>query len=268
MTEQPLIPPYGQRVQLLDYDADFTDGWSRDAAKVETEKLQAEMQDLQERLYAESKQALLIVLQAMDAGGKDGTIKRVFEGVNPQGVHVANFKRPTEEELAHDFLWRVHKQVPRMGYIGIFNRSHYEDVLVGRVNQLAPPEVIEQRYAHINNFERLLVESGTQVLKFYLHISKDEQKERFQKRLDNPDKQWKFSVGDLPVRERWNEYMRAFEIVFERCHVDSAPWYIVPANKKWYRNLVIVQALVHKLRQMNPQFPPPEDDLEHVVIPG
>lgn len=265
-TKQPLVPAFGESVDLSEYDADFVDGWERDAAKDATDALQDEMQDLQERLYAEGKQSLLIVLQAMDAGGKDGTIKKVFEGVNPQGVHVANFKQPTEEELDHDFLWRVHKQVPRKGYIGVFNRSHYEDVLVVRVNQLVPPNILERRYHHINNFEQLLVDGGTHILKFYLHISKAEQKERFQKRLDNPDKHWKFSHGDLGVREQWDNYMRAFELVFKRCHHQSAPWHIVPANRKWYRNLVITRAIVEKLREMNPQFPPAEDNLDAVVI--
>jgi PPK2 family polyphosphate:nucleotide phosphotransferase len=225
------------------------------------------MKDLQERLYAEGQQSLLIVLQAMDAGGKDGTIKRVFEGVNPQGVHVANFKQPTEKELAHDFLWRVHRQVPPTGMIGIFNRSHYEDVLIVRVNNLVPESIWRARYDHINNFERLLADSGTRILKFYLHIDKKEQKERFQARLDNPDKHWKFNLGDLPVREQWDDYMRAFEDAITQCHTEAAPWHIVPANHKWYRNLVICRTIVETLEAMNPQFPPPEDNLDDVTIP-
>lgn len=254
-------------VRLAEIDPADRGGWDKDAAKAALERLQGEMGDLQERLYAEGKQALLIVLQAMDAGGKDSTIKRVFEGVNPQGVRVASFKRPTELELAHDFLWRVHQQVPRKGYIGIFNRSHYEDVLVGRVNALAPPEVIEARYDHINNFERLLADSGTRIIKFYLHISKDEQRERFQERLDRPDKHWKFSIGDLPVRQQWDEYMAAFEATLTRCNPDHAPWYIVPANRKWLRDVVVAQTIVATLTDMNPQYPDPEPGLDDVVIP-
>jgi PPK2 family polyphosphate:nucleotide phosphotransferase len=203
----------------------------------------------------------------MDAGGKDSAIKKVFDHVNPQGVHVTSFKAPTSEELAHDFLWRVHQHVPGKGYIGIFNRSHYEDVLVVRVNNLMPEDVWQQRYDHINNFERLLTDSGTRILKFYLHISKDEQKERFQERLDNPDKHWKFSMGDLPVREKWNAYMEAFEAVLTRCNTAYAPWYIIPANRKWYRNLVVTRTIVETLESMNPQYPPAEPGLDEVIIP-
>jgi PPK2 family polyphosphate:nucleotide phosphotransferase len=255
------------KVKLADFDPNYTGKWTRDTARAERKQIRDEMRELQERLYAEGQQALLIVLQAMDAGGKDGTIKKVFTGVNPQGVRIASFKRPTSLELDHDFLWRVHQQVPPKGYIGIFNRSHYEDVLVARVNELAPKKQIEARYDHINNFERLLMDTGTRILKFYLNISKAEQKERFQKRLDRPDKQWKFSMGDLPVREQWDDYMRAFEIVFERCSPPNAPWHIVPANNKWYRNLVITRTIVETLKDMDPQFPPPEDNLDGVVIP-
>lgn len=264
---QPLVPPIGEPVHMGEYDPDYTGKRDKDDTKDAVDRLQDQLRDLQERLYAERKQSLLIVLQAMDAGGKDSTIKKVFEGINPQGVKVASFKRPTDLELDHDFLWRVHQQVPAKGYIGIFNRSHYEDVLVARVNQLAPLEVIDRRYDHINAFERLLTDSGTQILKFYLHISKAEQGERFQDRLDNPDKHWKFSMGDLPVREQWGEYMRAFELALTYCNTANAPWHIVPANKKWYRNWVITKAIVDKLEEMNPQYPPPEDDLSDVVIP-
>ncbi|MEL7232914.1 MAG: polyphosphate kinase 2 family protein [Chloroflexota bacterium] len=265
--QQKLSPDVGEAVKLAQYDPAYKGEREKEEARVETDALRDEMRDLQERLYAEGKQSLLIVLQAMDAGGKDSTIEKVFRGMNPQGVHVASFKRPTEEELDHDFLWRVHKQVPRRGYIGIFNRSHYEDVLVVRVNQLVSPDVIEARYDHINNFERLLRDSGTHILKFYLHISKDEQKERFQDRLDRPEKNWKFSLGDLPVREEWDDYMQAFELALTKCNTDYARWHIIPANRKWYRNLVVTRTIVEKLREMNPQFPPPEDDLDGVVIP-
>jgi len=254
-------------VRLAEVDPQAKSGWDKDDAKEELKRLQEQMQELQERLYAEGEQSLLIVLQAMDAGGKDSTIRRVFEGVNPQGVKVASFKRPTELELAHDFLWRVHQQVPRKGYIGIFNRSHYEDVLVAKVNALAPPDVIEARYDHINNFERLLADSGTRIIKFYLHISKDEQRERFQERLDRPDKHWKFSMGDLPVREQWDDYMAAFETALTRCSPDYAPWYIIPANRKWHRDLMVAQTIVATLKDMDPQYPEPEAGLDTVVIP-
>lgn len=261
------VPEPGSKVKLQDYDPDFRGGYGKAEAVAETDQLQEKLETLQERLYAENKQALLIVLQAMDAGGKDGTIRKVFEGINPQGVRVTSFKVPSAEELAHDFLWRIHQHVPPKGYIGIFNRSHYEDVLVVRVNELAPKDVWMRRYDHINDFERLLADSGTRVLKFFLHISKDEQKKRFEERLGNPEKHWKFSMGDLPVRERWNDYMQAYEDVLSRCNTDYAPWHIVPANYKWYRDFIITKAIVQTLEDMNPAYPAPEPDLDKVVIP-
>lgn len=264
---QILIPKPGSKVNLSKFDPDYKGSYDKESARAEERELEGRLAALQERLYAEGKQSLLIVLQAMDAGGKDSTIKKVFDSVNPQGVRVTSFKAPTAEELAHDFLWRIHKNVPAKGYIGIFNRSHYEDVLVVRVNNLVPEDVWQQRYEHINNFERLLTGSGTRILKFYLHISKHEQKERFQERLDNPEKHWKFSKGDLPVREQWESYMQAFEAVLTRCNTDYAPWYIVPANRKWYRNLVVTRAIVETLEAMNPQFPPAEPGLDKIVIP-
>jgi PPK2 family polyphosphate:nucleotide phosphotransferase len=267
MPKQPLIPPLGEKVKLSKYDADYHSDYHKSAAKEILSELQKRKAELQERLYAEGKQSLLVVLQAMDTGGKDGTIRRVFTGINPLGLKIASFKRPTDEELAHDFLWRVHKQVPRKGLIGIFNRSHYEDVLVVRVNQLVSDEVWKARYDHINDFEKMLHDNGTRILKFYLHISKDEQKQRLQDRINEPDKNWKFEMGDLPVRERWDDYMQAFEDVLTRCNTSYAPWHIVPANRKWYRDLVVCQRIVETLEDMNPQFPPPEDGLDKVVIP-
>jgi PPK2 family polyphosphate:nucleotide phosphotransferase len=218
-------------------------------------------------LYAQGKYALLIVLQAMDAGGKDSTIKKVFEGINPQGVYVASFKVPTEEELAHDFLWRIHQRAPRKGFIGIFNRSHYEDVLVTRVNKLITPEECERRYDQINAFERLLSDTGTRILKFYLHISKEEQKQRFEDRLKKPDKHWKFAKGDLPARKKWDKYMEAYGEALSRCNTDYAPWFIVPANKKWYRDVVITRAIVETMESMGLAYPEPEDGLNKVKIP-
>ncbi len=267
MADYKLTPRPGSKVKLKDYDPNYDGKSDKEAVKAETAKLQEKMCDLQEKLYAEGKQSLLIVLQAMDTGGKDGAIKKVFEGINPQGVRVAAFKAPTTEELAHDFLWRIHPHVPPKGYIGIFNRSHYEDVLVVRVNNIVPQAVWKKRYDHINDFERRLSDSGTRIIKFFLNISKDEQKERLQARLDNPDKNWKFSTGDLPVREQWDDYMKAYEAIFERCNTEYAPWFIVPANHKWYRDWVLTKVILDTLEDMKPQYPPPEPGLEKVIIP-
>ena len=222
---------------------------------------------LQERLYAENKQGLLIVLQAMDTGGKDGTIKHVFRGVNPQGCRVSSFKAPNPEEANHDFLWRYHKSVPARGRIGIFNRSHYEDVLIVRVKNLVPENVWRPRYGLINDFEKGLASSNITVLKFFLHISKDEQKRRLQSRLDNPQKRWKFSSADLKERTLWNDYQRAFEDAIAECSTEHAPWYVVPANKKWYRNLVIARVIADTLEAMDPRYPAAEAGLENVTIP-
>lgn len=267
MSKQILVPAPLSKVDLGDYDPEYTAKYGKKTAREETAKLQERMAELQEMLYAQGKHALLIILQAMDAGGKDGTIKKAFESVNPQGVQVTSFKAPTPEELAHDFLWRVHRHTPGKGYIGIFNRSHYEDVLIVRVNDLVPPKVWEKRFDQINQFERLLHENGTHILKFYLHISKDEQKKRFQERLDNPDKHWKFSLGDLPVREKWDEYMKAYEDVLSKCNTDYAPWHIVPANNKWYRDLAVTTTIVEKMETMGLAYPEPEANLDSVVIP-
>jgi PPK2 family polyphosphate:nucleotide phosphotransferase len=228
--------------------------------------LNQELQSLQELLYAEQKHKVLIVLQAMDTGGKDGAIRRVFDGVNPQGVKVASFKVPTAEELAHDFLWRVHKVTPGLGEMVIFNRSHYEDVLVVRVHGYAPEEVWKKRYDQINDFEHLLSESGTTILKFFLHIDKDEQKERLQARLDDPTKTWKFRLGDLEERKLWGDYMQAFEDALNKTSTEYAPWYVVPANRKWYRDLVISTVLVDTLKGFKMEYPKPEENLDGVVI--
>ncbi len=228
--------------------------------------LNNELEVLQELLYAESKHKILIVLQATDTGGKDGTIRHVFEGVNPQGVHVASFKKPTEIELDHDYLWRVHARTPGSGQIVIFNRSHYEDVLVVRVHDLVPEARWEKRYEHINNFEKLLADEGTTIIKFFLHISKDEQKERLEERLADPEKHWKFAKGDLAERERWDDYQEAFEAALSRTSTEYAPWYIIPADRKWYRNLVISQVIIDTLNGLDMAYPTAEDDLEGVVV--
>jgi len=267
MSKQRLIPEPGHKVDLSDYDPDYTGEYDKASAGAELPKWQARLNVLQEKLYAQSTQSLLIVLQAMDSGGKDGAIKHVFDAANPQGIRIVSFKAPAANELAHDFLWRIHHHVPEKGMIGIFNRSHYEDVLVVRVNKLVPEDVWKKRYDHINNFERLLTDSGTKVLKFFLHISKDEQKERFTERLTNPEKHWKFSHGDLAVREQWDKYMRAYEAVFEKTNTDDAPWRIIPANRKWYRNLVITKTIVEEMDTMGLEYPPAEPDLDKVVIP-
>lgn len=260
-------PNYGERVSLADYPAGFDSDLDQDTAREATLDLQKRLIELQNMLFAQSKYALLIVLQAMDGGGKDSTIKAIFQGVNPQGVRVTGFKVPTSEELAHDFLWRIHRQVPAKGMIGIFNRSHYEDVLVVRVNEIVPEPVWRARYEQINAFEQLLAANGTTILKFYLNISKNEQKKRFIERLTEPDKHWKFSRGDLPVRERWDDYMQAYEDVFTHCHTPAAPWHIIPANKKWYRNYAIMRTIVQTLEAMPLAYPAPEEGLEDIVIP-
>ena len=224
------------------------------------------MFELQHKLYAENKRSLLIVLQAMDAGGKDGTIRRVMGDLNPQGCKVTSFKVPSSEELAHDFLWRIHKQVPPKGSIGIFNRSHYEDVLVVRVDSLVPEKTWKTRFEQINNFEKILVENDVTILKFFLNISKEEQKTRFEDRIKKPHKNWKFSKADLEKRKQWDDYMNAFEDVFTKCSTPWAPWFIIPANHKWYRNFIIAEIITYTLRNMKLKFPKPIEDISKIVI--
>jgi PPK2 family polyphosphate:nucleotide phosphotransferase len=269
---EPDYPRYrverGKRVSLAEIDPDESEHYrkKKDAAK-ELEAQRRRIRDLQERLYAENERGLLIVLQAMDTGGKDGTIKHVFEGINPQGCRVSSFKAPSAEEANHDFLWRYHKSVPAKGRIGIFNRSHYEDVLIVRVKGLVPEEVWRPRYEIINDFERTLVAGSITVLKFFLHISKDEQKRRLQARLDDPEKRWKFDSSDIKERMFWDDYQTAFEDVLNNCSTEHAPWYVVPANKKWYRNLVVARTIADTLEAMDPQYPPAEEGLEKITIP-
>lgn len=217
----------------------------------------ARLDDLQYRLYAEGKRSLLAVFQAMDAGGKDGVIRKVMSGVNPQGCHVTSFKAPSTEELAHDFLWRIHRRLPARGQIGIFNRSHYEDVLIVRVHNLVPKAVWSKRYQQINGFEKMLAGSGTTTVKFFLHISKTEQLERFRKRLAEPEKHWKFEPQDLKEREHWDDYMSAYQDAICRCCGPHAPWYVIPADHKWFRDLAVSEILVRTLDEMNPKFPKP-----------
>ncbi len=241
-------------------------GQDRDKAESEFKALRKELIRLQPRFYAEGKAKMLIVFQAMDAGGKDGTVRSIFKGVNPQGVQVTSFKVPTSQELAHDFLWRVHRAVPGSGMIGVFNRSHYEDVLVVRVEEIVPEAVWMGRYELINQFEKLLVDTGTILLKFFLHISKEEQRDRFQERLEDPDKNWKFSLDDLKKREKWDLYMAAYQDALERCTTPWAPWHVIPADQNWYRDLSVARVIVNALRVHNPQYPTVKEDLSRVEI--
>ncbi|HVR97571.1 MAG TPA: polyphosphate kinase 2 family protein [Thermoanaerobaculia bacterium] len=258
----------GSKVGLSKIDASSTaafKGGKKDVEPVFAE-LNDKLEELQELLWAEHRHKVLVVLQGMDTSGKDGVIRHVFDGVDPTGVRVASFKAPSPEELEHDFLWRVHPKVPSSGELVIFNRSHYEDVIAVRVRKLAPEKVWRQRYEQINDFERLLAESGTTILKFFLHIDKDEQKERLQARLDDPTKRWKFRQGDLADRALWDDYQKAYEEALARTSTEHAPWYVVPANKKWYRNLVTATVLVETLEKLGMRYPEPEEDLDGVVI--
>jgi PPK2 family polyphosphate:nucleotide phosphotransferase len=257
----------GTKVDLKKVNPDDTGDYQKDKKDEQTvAKLLQDLDQLQELLYAERKHKVLVVLQAMDTAGKDGTISHVFEGVNPEGVRVASFKVPTQEERDHDFLWRIHKETPGNGEIVIFNRSHYEDVLIVRVHQLISKEVWERRYTEINHFEHMLADEGTTMLKFFLHISQDEQKKRLQQRLDDKDKNWKFSTADLAERKLWPDYMKAYEDTLSATSTPWAPWYVVPANKKWFRNLVVATTLVDALKGLDMHYPAPANDLDKVVI--
>jgi PPK2 family polyphosphate:nucleotide phosphotransferase len=264
MNEDKYRVPYKSKIRLKNYDPNdtslFVDG--KKEAKAAMLKLNPELDLLQEQLYAEGKHKLLIILQAMDTGGKDGTIRSVFEGVNPQGVKVASFKTPTPLELSHDYLWRVHQHTPARGEIVIFNRSQYEDVLVVRVHELVPEEVWSKRYEQINAFEHMLTDEGTTVLKFYFHIDLQEQAKRFLARVEDPTKQWKFNPGDLAERERWADYMQAYKDMIKRTSTPWAPWYVIPANKKWYRNWLIAKIVIKTLKSLDMHYPAPSEDLE------
>ena len=260
MMKQYCVKP-GRCLSLKEHDPGETGRYKKNdegkaAARAETEKLIARVPRLQERLYANSNRALLIVLQGMDTSGKDSTIKHVMSGVNPQGCKVVAFKTPSKDELAHDFLWRVHREVPPKGFIGIVNRSHYEDVLITRVHGWVSEKIAKRRLHQIQEFEDLLKENGTLILKFFLHISKAEQKERLEERIQDPEKRWKWNSGDLEERKLWDDYMKAFEDVISATSTEDAPWYIVPANRKWYRNLVIADRVVHALEAMKLRTPP------------
>lgn len=253
-----------QKVKLDDWDPqDVLKDWRgrKEDGEARLAELVLELDSLQDKLYAGHKHKLLIVIQAMDTGGKDGTIRSVFSGVNPQGVRVASFKVPTPMELDHDYLWRIHQQVPGRGEIVIFNRSHYESLLVERVHKIAPEEVWQRRFDHINQFERMMVDEGLTILKFYLHISLEEQRQRLLDRIDDPAKQWKFNPGDIDERKLWPEYMRAFEDVLERTSTAAASWYVIPANRNWYRNLLVAGIIVDTLKSLKLDYPPALENL-------
>jgi PPK2 family polyphosphate:nucleotide phosphotransferase len=261
-----LVKP-GTKVRLKDHDPDDTGEFrTEEEAEGPSQALLDELDGLQRLLYAENRRAVLVVLQGMDTSGKDGTIRKVMRGLSPLGVQVVAFKEPTEEELAHDFLWRVHHHVPRHGYLGIFNRSHYEDVLIVRVHELVPKTVWKARYGQINDFEKMLSLNNVILLKFFLHISKDEQRKRLEARLTDPTRYWKFSLKDIEERRYWPDYRKAYEAALTRCSTRWAPWHIVPANRKWYRNYYVARVLVETLRGLDMHYPEPTIDLSKVVI--
>ncbi len=256
----------GKPVRLAAWDSDDTRWIEHAEADARLAKNLARLDELQYLMFAEQRRALLVVLQGMDAAGKDGTIRHVMAGLNPQGSRVTAFKSPTAEEAAHDFLWRVHQVVPRRGDVAIFNRSHYEDVLIARVHHLVPRAVWSRRYEQINRFEELLTESEVVVLKFFLHISKDEQRRRLEERLRDPAKQWKLALSDLEERKFWDDYVAAYEEALTRCSPASAPWFIIPADKKWFRNLAVSRVLVETLEALDMKFPKPAFDPSRVTV--
>jgi len=255
----------GNTVRLDKIDAAFKDKHDdQESALSEIEKYTRRLREQQYLLYAENKRSLLIILQAMDAGGKDGTINHVLGSMNPQGTRVYGFKVPSAEEAAHDFLWRIHQAAPHRGQVTIFNRSHYEDVLVSRVHNFVPKKVWSKRFDLINDFEKNLVDNGTHILKFYLHISKDEQLRRFKQRIDDPARHWKISESDYTEREYWDDYTKAFEDALSTCSTEHAPWYIIPANHKWFRNLAVSQIVVETLESLEMEFPKPSVDIKEI----
>src|SRR5215831_11639311 len=256
----------GSEIRLKHFDAGYHGKHeSHKAALTEIQENLQKMDQLQYLMYAENKHSLLIVLQGLDAGGKDGVVRHVLTGMNPEGCVSVNFKQPTKQDLAHDFLWRVHPHVPAKGSVAIFNRSHYEDVLVVRVHDLAPEKVWSKRYDQINDFERLIAtENNTTILKFFLHISKEEQLERFKKRLDDPDRQWKISDSDYKEREYWGDYIKAFEDVLTKTSTKYAPWFIIPSNHKWFRDLAISQIIVGQMEDMGMQLPKPTVNIAEI----
>lgn len=268
----PSVDPSSYRIDPTTFGGlgsiatDADGGLDKDTAKPLMRKLNRRLEELQENLYAHGKDRLLVVLQATDTGGKDGTIRAVFDRTNPQGVHVASFKKPTAKELGHDYLWRIHQHTPEKGHITIFNRSHYEDVLIVRVRNFVDETTWRRRYEHIRNFEQMLVDEGTTILKFYLHISKDTQRQRLQDRVDNPEKHWKFDFNDLEERKLWDDYQAAFADMMTETSTAEAPWFAIPADRKWYRNLLISQQLVDTLEKIAGDRFPPNPELDGVII--
>jgi PPK2 family polyphosphate:nucleotide phosphotransferase len=263
LAKQSFVKP-GSKLRLKDRDPGDTFGKKRDDKS--HQKILDRLRELQHLLYADKRYALLIVLQALDAGGKDGTIRHVMSGVNPQGCDVTSFKAPSTEDLEHDFLWRIHKAVPYRGTIGIFNRSHYEDVLIVRVHNLVPKEVWQKRYKQINNFERMLTQNGVTILKFFLHISKAEQKKRFEARMRDSSRNWKLSLPDFEERKHWDDYTEAYEDALRKCSTEWAPWYVIPADRKWFRNQLIAELIVRELDRMKLKYPAPTVDISKVVL--
>ena len=263
LSKHCIVKP-GSKVRLKRFDPDDTFGKKRNDDALQ--KTLRRLRELQHLLYADKRYALLIILQALDAGGKDGTIRHVMSGVNPQGCEVVSFKAPTSEELAHDFLWRIHKAVPNRGNIGIFNRSQYEDVLIVRVHNLVSKEIWRKRYHQINDFEQMLTENGVTILKFFLHISKEEQKKRFEARIEDSSRNWKLSLPDFEERQHWDDYTEAYEEALHRCSTKWAPWYVIPANKKWFRNYLVAELVVQALDRMRLKYPPPSVDISKVVL--
>ena len=256
----------GSKPSLDRIDPAETHGWTKQAAEAELANGLERLTGLQDRIWAEARHPVLIVLQGIDAAGKDGTIRHVMTAFNPMGCTVTSWKAPTPIELAHDYLWRIHQRTPGKGEIAIFNRSHYEDVLVVRVHDLVPKTVWSRRYDQINAFEEELVAAGTTIMKFFLWIDRDEQRERFQARLDDPDKRWKFRLNDLDERKRWDHYVAAYDAMLARCSTESAPWYVIPSNRKWFRNLAVADIVADTLDDLDPRYPPSTEDLSNVVI--
>ena len=261
--------PEGAKLRLEEIDQNekelFSEG-GKDERQTHFDQLRDELQGLQKLLYAEDKRRVLVVIQAMDTGGKDGCVKHVFSQVDPQGITVKSFKKPTEAELARDFLWRIHQHVPRNGKITVFNRSHYEDIIAVRVKEIYGEKTWKRRYQHVLDFERMLAEEGTVMVKIFLHISKDEQKKRLQARLENPEKYWKFNPDDLKDRKQWKQFMSAYEELIERTSTAHAPWYVIPSNRKWYRNLCVARIMVDTLKELKMSYPIPDWDPKEIVI--
>jgi PPK2 family polyphosphate:nucleotide phosphotransferase len=263
LIKRSVVKP-GSKAHLKDRDPGDTFGVRRNDGALD--KRLERLRELQQLLYADKRYALLIVLQALDAGGKDGTIRHVMSGVNPQGCTVTSFKIPTPEERAHDFLWRIHNAVPERGDMGIFNRSHYEDVLVVRVHRMIPKEVWSKRYGQINEFEQMLTENGVRILKFFLHISKEEQKRRFEARIHDPMRNWKLSPADFEERKYWDDYMKAYEDALRECSTPWAPWHVIPADHKWFRNYLVAELTVQALEELKLKYPPPAADISKLKV--